>query len=212
MSDFLNTANYFPSTVITVEKPEFLDSVSKISEEYLQIIKKENPVQDDLFPVYMTNNYFNKPEIVDFISYVGETSWVMLDNQGFSMKDKSTYFLEMWTQEHGRNSQMEQHTHTGPSAIVGFYFLECPENCSKLLFHDPRVGKVQMGLPENDNRIASVASCTINYIPEPGLMVFSNSWLPHSFTRHNNDAPIKFVHFNLGIRNADPKENGPEII
>jgi len=31
------------------------------------------------------------------------------------------------------------------------------------------------------------------------MMIFANSWLAHSFTRHAADLPIKFVHFNLAV-------------
>jgi hypothetical protein len=37
----------------------------------------------------------------------------------------------------------------------------------------------------------------INFTPKPGMLIFANSWLAHSFTRHAADLPIKFVHFNL---------------
>jgi hypothetical protein len=35
-------------------------------------------------------------------------------------------------------------------------------------------------------------------------MIFANSWLMHSFTRHAADTPIKFVHFNLSVQMAAP--------
>jgi len=83
--------------------------------------------------------------------------------------------------------------------IVGFYFLETPENCSNVVFHDPRTAKVQINLPEQDISMATPASRMINFTPKPGMMIFSNSWLSHSFTRHAADNPIKFVHFNLTV-------------
>jgi hypothetical protein len=47
------------------------------------------------------------------------------------------------------------------------------------------------------------ASNMINFLPEPGMLLFTNSWLPHSFGRHAADKPIKFVHFNLSIQIAE---------
>jgi hypothetical protein len=83
--------------------------------------------------------------------------------------------------------------------IVGFYFLETPENCSRVVFHDPRAAKVQIDLPEQDINMATPASKMINFEPKPGMMIFANSWLMHSFTRHAANLPIKFVHFNLTV-------------
>jgi hypothetical protein len=33
-------------------------------------------------------------------------------------------------------------------------------------------------------------------------MIFANAWLPHGFTRHGSDKPIKFVHFNINVEYA----------
>jgi len=54
-------------------------------------------------------------------------------------------------------------------------------------------------LPEQDINMATPASKMINFTPKPGMMIFGNSWLSHSFTRHAADLPIKFVHFNLTV-------------
>ena len=58
---------------------------------------------------------------------------------------------------------------------------------------------IQIDLPEQDMNIATPASKMINFVPKPGMMIFANSWLAHSFTRHAADLPIKFVHFNLTV-------------
>jgi uncharacterized protein (TIGR02466 family) len=118
------------------------------------------------------------------------------------MQDKVVSFIEMWTQEHHKHSAMDQHVHGFGSQIVGFYFLEAPEGSSKAVFHDPRAGKVQNDLPEQDMNIATPASRMVNFTPKPGMMIFANSWLAHSFTRHTADQPIKFVHFNLTVKYA----------
>ena len=110
------------------------------------------------------------------------------------------YFSEMWCQEHYKHSAMDQHVHGAGSQMVGFYFLEAPENCSKVVFHDPRAGKPLVSWNEKDMAQATFASNAINFTPKSGMLMFTNAWLPHSFTRHEADAPIKFIHFNLGLR------------
>jgi hypothetical protein len=94
---------------------------------------------------------------------------------------------------------MDAHVHGLGSQIVGFYFLEAPEDCSKLVFHDPRAAKVQIDLPEQNMELVTPASKMVNLTPKAGMMVFANSWLAHSFTRHAAELPIKFVHFNLTV-------------
>ena len=97
---------------------------------------------------------------------------------------------------------MEQHVHGIGSQIVGFYFTKAPENCSRVVFHDPVAGRVMTGLPEKNISDVTQASRMVNFKPEPGMLMFTNAWLPHSFTRHGNDEPIQFIHFNLGVREA----------
>jgi hypothetical protein len=59
-------------------------------------------------------------------------------------------------------------------------------------------------LPQSNVSQATVASSMINFEPKPGLMIFSNAWLAHSFTRHASEKPIKFVHFNLTVQQNAP--------
>jgi len=57
-------------------------------------------------------------------------------------------------------------------------------------------------LPEQDVSMVTLSSKMINFIPKPGMMIFTNSWMAHSFTRHAAEQPIKFVHFNLTVQMA----------
>ena len=194
----LQVAHYFPCPIYVIEQLEFLKEVSKVSEEGLEIQRKERDL-NEIYPVYMTDNYFGDSRMAGFTEFVGTTAWNILNEQGYAMQDKAVSFTEMWTQEHHKHSAMDAHVHGFGSQIVGFYFLETPENCSNVVFHDPRAAKVQIDLPEQDTSMVTPASKMINITPKPGVMIFSNSWLSHSFTRHAADKPIKFVHFNLTV-------------
>lgn len=193
----LNAFTYFSSAIYAVEKPEFLEVVSHVSDEYLD---KARPLQqDEIYPVVMTENYFEDERVKEFVQYIGGSAWDVLDSQGYDVSNKGTTFTELWTQEHHKHSLMEQHTHSYGSQVVGFYFLDVPEGSSRVLFHDPRAGKIQSELFEKNISDATLASRLINFEPKPGLMLFTNSWLAHSFTRHASDQPLKFVHFNLSV-------------
>jgi uncharacterized protein (TIGR02466 family) len=197
----LQVAYHFPCPIYVIERPDFLNSVNQISEEALNKQRKQND-SNEIYPFIMSENYYADERIKDFSEFVGSTAWNILNQQGYAMQNFNTTFLEMWTQEHHKHSCMDQHVHGYGSQIVGFYFLETPENCSRIVFHDPRTGKVQIDLPEQDMTIATSASKMINFEPKPGMMIFANSWLAHSFTRHLSDKPIKFVHFNLTVQHA----------
>lgn len=212
---------YFPTLVYKLKKPEFLESVSEVSEEFLTK-NKLNKTNNDF--CLMSENYYNDTRISNFSSYVLNTAWNILNNQGYNMVNLATYFSEMWSQEHYKNSVMEQHVHGNGSQIVAFYFLETPKDCSKLVIHDPRPGKVQINLEEHNPSLATAASQMINFQPEAGDLFLLNSYVAHSFTRHlSKSKPIKFVHMNIVVqRRLEPLFNqneqtfcnneGPEII
>jgi len=197
----LQVAHHFPCPIYLIERPDFLETVNTVSEEALAESRKTQSL-NEIYPVYMTGNYFGDPRMAKFSEFVGATAWNILNEQGYAMQDKVVSFTEMWTQEHHKHSAMDAHVHGYGSQIVGFYFLETPENCSHVVFHDPRSGKMQIDLPEQDVNMATPASKMINFTPKPGMMIFANSWLAHSFTRHAADKPIKFVHFNLSVQQA----------
>lgn len=194
----LQVAYQFPCPIYIIERSDFLNVVTEISEENLDIQRKTHEI-DEIYPVIMTGNYFADPKLAGFSEFIGATAWNILNDQGYAMQDKAVQFTEMWTQEHHKHSAMDAHVHGFGSQIVGFYFLETPENCSRVVFHDPRAAKVQIDLPEQDANMATPASKMINFEPKPGMMIFANSWLAHSFTRHAAEKPIKFVHFNLTV-------------
>jgi hypothetical protein len=189
--------HYFPSSVYLVQKPEFLEVVNAVSEEALSKITHD---VHEIYPMHNTDNYVGDPRLEGFCTYLWQSGWDILQSQGYDMTNVSVMVDAVWTQEHHKHSLMEQHVHGFGTQLVGFFFLETPENCSRAMFHDPRGGKVQINLPEADMSVATPASNTINFAPEPGMMLISNAWLPHSFGRHGSDKPIKFVHFNLSVR------------
>jgi uncharacterized protein (TIGR02466 family) len=194
----LKVAYHFPCPIYVIERLDFLEAVNAVSEEALEVQRKERKL-DDIYPVYMTGNYFGDPRMAGFSEFIGATAWNILNEQGYAMQNMAVSFMEMWTQEHHKHSAMDAHVHGYGSQITGFYFLETPEGGSNVVFHDPRAGKVQIDLPEQDMGMATPASKMIHFTPKPGMMIFANSWLSHSFTRHAAELPIKFVHFNLTV-------------
>jgi len=193
---------YFPTLVYMIKRPEFLASVRAVCDEH--IAKAKQKKLDEIYPVYMTGSFYDDPRMAEFSQAVGQMAWEILAGQGYAMQGLSTMFTEMWCQQHYKHSSMEQHVHGFGSQIVGFYFTQTPEDCSRVVFHDPVPGRVMAGLGEADGSMASAASRMINFQPEPGMLIFTNSWLAHSFTRHASKKPIQFVHFNLAVQQAGP--------
>jgi uncharacterized protein (TIGR02466 family) len=172
-----------------------------VAYEYLEKIKSEYPI-NEMYPFYQTYNFHNDDRISDFSNYIVNTAWQILNSQGYDMQEKTTRFTSMWLQSHHKYSMMERHIHPDDSQIIGFYFLDTPENCNRMIIYDPRSAKVQISMQENDSTELSYASNMIYFAPEPGMLYFINSWVPHSFSKNGSDDPCNFIHFNIKVDNA----------
>ena len=204
----LESYYYFPSIVYIAKIPEFLSIVKNVSDEYLKLNTNEI---NEIYPVHMSNNFSTDQRLYDFCSVISQTGWDILNSQGYNMPLFETYITAMWTQEHHKHSLMEHHVHGEGNQLVGFYFLETPKDCSRPIFHDPRPSKEIINLPETDMRLATPASGMINFDPQPGTIIITNAWLPHSFSRHASEKPIRFVHFNINVKMASGNCDLPEV-
>jgi hypothetical protein len=161
--------------------------------------RERSPQPDEIHPVYQTANMIGETRLHEMMKFITATGWNILQSQGYAMDNLSVYFMELWGHEHHKYSSMDEHIHGGNAQLVGFYFIDCPEESSHIVIHDPRPGKKQINLPEAAVGAPTYASTALNFKPEPGLLFFTNSWLPHAFTRNASEKPTKFLHFTLGV-------------
>ena len=199
----LNVEFHFPSGVYWIDKSEFLETAKFVSKEYLNTAKKNKPkdkLMDKLFPVVMSETFAGDERVRDLVMYIAQTSWNILSEQGHAMQNQEVFIMDFWAQEHHMRSANEEHVHGFGAQITGFYILEAPEDCSRISIFDPRPAKRQINLPERDMSMVTYASHAANYVPQPGNLYFLNTWIPHGFTRHGSEKPLKFIHFNLGSR------------
>lgn len=197
----LEQFHYFATPVYITKQPQFLDTVRAIAADSLKKVHGKNK-PDKIYPVLMSGNMLEDPRIAEFAGFVGSTAWNILASQGYAMDGFTTTFTELWCQEHYQTSSMEHHAHPGGNFIVGFYFLDVPEGAPRAIIHDPRPARMMLSLPEADPSQATLASTMVNFIPEPGMMMFAPAWLAHSFGRNASKEPFRFVHFNLAVRTA----------
>lgn len=195
----LELIELFPTAIYRTSIPEHIDAVRAAS---LDSVTTENP-QSELYPVVMSTDITYDERVHDFAKYIIQSAFDVLVEQGYNMHDKQTVFESMWMQEHHKHSGMEQHIHNNGVQLVGFYFLDVPENSSHVTFHDPRYGKTQLDMMERDPSIPSHATSLVHFVPKAGELFFTNAWLPHSFSRHGSDKPLRFIHINISVRNSE---------
>lgn len=195
--------DYFISPVYLEKCEKYLDLLKNVSSEY------ENYSE---YGVYQSDNFAFDKRISGFANYVAQSAWDILNTQGYAMNRYETYINELWLQVYKKNNFMDQHVHSNNSQLSGFYFLDTPENCSRILIHDPRPGKNQINLPEKNREEVTYASEMINFIPYPGMLFLTNSWIQHSLSINMSDNYTKVIHFNITVRNFVPPPPPAEVI
>lgn len=189
---------YFSSAVYTATMPEFLEAAREVVDRHIADAHEKRP-PSDIYPVTMTGLLTDEPDLEPLRQFIGETGWSILAGQGYAMENMLITFSEFWAQEHRKTSSMEAHPHGHGAQLAGFYFLDVPTDPEppRAIFHDPRPGKIMIDMPEQDRRMVTHASSMINFVPEEGMVMFTNAWLPHAFSRNPCDKPFRFIHFNL---------------
>jgi uncharacterized protein (TIGR02466 family) len=201
----------FPTAVYKANKSEWVEKALEAAKDAMHRAG-DHATLDDLYPVKMSDNFFDDERVRELSDFIGQSCWSIMNDQGYMMDRYILHFSEMWMQEHSRNSYMEHHVHGRGAVMVGFFFLETPENCSDIVLSDPRTGKVQSDLEVKRDETPPLAAAHLIMKPQVGDLYITNSWLPHGFTRHNADEPIRFIHFTMVAFPASMQPNDVEIV
>jgi len=204
-----NVDYHFATPIFRYSKPEFLESVKTVFNEYINKIKHEKDTNDP-YPGIMTELLSGDERVEEFLKYVSDISWDVLNKQGYNMDLFYTDASEMWGQYHPRTSSMEKHSHGQGSYLTGFYFLDTPVDSSKMFIYDPCVIKGILNLPLRQTEELTSAHSTVYYSPKPGDLFFTNSWIDHSFTRNVSELPYNFIHINIKV--VPREQDNPMII
>ena len=208
MENKLEEITLFSAPIYLIEKPEFLSTARKVAKNFISKRKKEIELNPN-YPVYMTESINHDPEMLEIANYIAQAAWNILDSQGYAMQYFQTYFTEMWCQEHHQGSSMDRHIHGNGAVISGFYFLNCPDD-AVVVFHDPRDAKVITNLPEKEMTKITHGSTMVNFSANNGRLIFTNSWLPHSFNKITGNIPLTFIHFNIAVAQAPQQFRSPK--
>lgn len=205
----------FVTPIYKINKIEWVSDIIKATDKYIDQAyktaekdlerKKELIGYDGYKKVedhgmsYHSDNLVGVPELRELEKYIGQTAFNLLDEQGYDMSLYDLFFTEFWVQEFSKNGGGHHDTHTHyDNHISGFYFLKCSKKTSFPVFHDPRFGLNMARLKLKENRsIDTIGNEKINYIPNPGDLIFFNSYLPHQFTVDDGLEDFRFIHFNL---------------
>lgn len=199
----------FCTWIVRAFYPQFLPSIGKTLDDNLKNNLRADLIDNDLFTQKITNNIFLNESNKDFVNYLTDASWKILNDQGYDLTNLQVYLSGIFGQSHYKGSGQEQHLHSG-SQITAFYFIEVPKNSCRIIFHDPRSGKVATDIPLKKTNEVLGSSENIVYEPKPGDIIYTNSWLPHTITRNENTQPFKFLHISFNVGFKQPVQNNSQ--
>ena len=196
--------NYFWTSVWSEEKPEFVKSLNKASNKYINDARKREKEYikkfGDFGRSYHSTPLTNDNDFLDFRNYVGQKSWEYLDHQGYDMQQYTTMFSELWVQEFAKKGGGHHSAHIHWNQHVsGFYFLKCSEKTSYPIFHDPRPGAEMTKLFMKNPEQITMGTNQVHYKPKPGTMIIFPGYVPHQFAVDPGLEPFRFIHFNIKV-------------
>tara|TARA_X000001388_G_C2223385_1_gene120143 strand:- start:337 stop:972 length:636 start_codon:yes stop_codon:yes gene_type:complete len=195
---------YFKTPIWMEEKPEFVKSLYKASNKYINEAKKKEKdwikKYGDFGRSYHSTQLTLDNDFIDFRNYIGQKCWDFLDWHGYDMKQYQTMFTEMWVQEFAKKGggQHSAHIHWNQH-VSGFYFLKCSDKTSFPIFHDPRTGARATKLKMKEEAAKGVFNGTelIQFKPKPGTLMIFPGYLEHEFVVDHGKEPFRFIHVNV---------------
>jgi len=209
----MQITEYFKTPIWIEDKPEFVKSLNKASNQYIkdakkrekEFIKKHGDFGRSYHstPLTMDNNF------LDFRNYVGQKSWEFLDWQGFDMQQYTTMFSELWVQEFAKNGGGHHSAHIHWNQHVsGFYFLKCSDKTSFPIFHEPRTGARATKLKMKPGNGIFHGTELVHFKPKPGTLIIFPGYLEHEYAVDFGVEPFRFIHWNI---QAVPKEMAKDV-
>jgi uncharacterized protein (TIGR02466 family) len=193
---------YFKTPIWIEEKPEFINSLNKASNQYIKDAKKRQKdhikEHGDFGVSYHSTPLTLDNRFLDFRNYIGQKSWEFLDWQGFDMQEYQTIFSEMWVQEFAKKGGGHHSAHIHWNQHVsGFYFLKCSDKTSYPIFHEPRTGARATKLKMKSNDGMFHGTELVNFKPKPGTLIIFPGYLEHEYAVDFGIEPFRFIHWNI---------------
>jgi len=206
-------SEYFKTPIWIEQKPEFIKSLNKASNQYIKEAKKREKdyikKHGDFGRSYHSTPLINDNKFLDFRNYVGQKSWEFLDWHGFDMQQYQTMFSELWVQEFAKKGGGHHSAHIHWNQHVsGFYFLKASDKTSFPIFHEPRTGARATKLKLKSDKGIFHGTELIHFKVKPGTLIIFPGYLEHEYAVDHGTEPFRFIHWNI---QAVPKQMAKDV-
>jgi uncharacterized protein (TIGR02466 family) len=210
----MQIVEYFKTPIWIEDKPEFVKSLDKASNEYIKEAKKREKdyikKHGDFGRSYHSTPLTMDNRFLDFRNYIGQKSWEFLDWCGFDMQQYQTMFSELWVQEFAKKGGGHHSAHVHWNQHVsGFYFLKCSDKTSYPIFHEPRTGARATKLKMKPGNGIFHGTELVHFKPKPGTLIIFPGYMEHEYAVDFGVEPFRFIHWNI---QAVPKEMAKDVV
>ena len=87
----LETDYQFSTPIYSIQKPEWLSNITKLTDEYLK-----NALEDKIGKTHYKSLLVNDPKLKEVENFIGQTSIELLDTWGYDTKNYTMFFDEFW--------------------------------------------------------------------------------------------------------------------
>tara|TARA_Y100001937_G_scaffold123078_1_gene185362 strand:- start:1261 stop:1890 length:630 start_codon:yes stop_codon:yes gene_type:complete len=198
----MSTNYYFPTPIFSEYRPEYVKSLNKASNKFINQAKKNEKKYineyGDFGRSFHSTPLTKENDFIDFRNYVGNRSVQFLNDMGYDMSAYETAFTELWVQEFAKKGgHHSAHIHWNQH-VSGFYFLKCSDKTSFPIFHEPKTGaratKLKM---KSDITGVWPGHEQFHLKPKPGTLIIFPGYLEHEFSIDHGIDPFRFIHWNI---------------
>jgi uncharacterized protein (TIGR02466 family) len=131
-----------------------------------------------------------------FTKIINENVLEVADCLHWDLRKFSVEIKSCWAIVNGKMAANSVHNHPN-SILSGVYYLQAPENCGVISFHDPRSAAQMLIPPVTEFSLWTLPK--ISYQPQAGTMLLFPSWLQHGVEMNRSDDLRISLSFNIGM-------------
>lgn len=189
--------NLFP-TKISVYHNEYLAlKFQELADEYLQSCQQMMGI-DNHITTYNNAELSNKlnrdKRFEEIFNWCITTSLQDFESRGWDI-NRIKFHPHFFLNEIRQNGYFHRHAHPN-ATISGVFYLDAPDGCSDIIFHDPRPYKQCISLPCKEG-YGDILSDEHHVQVKTGMLLLWNSWVEHEVPQNKSPLPRKTLVFNL---------------
>ena len=188
----------FSTPIWTAIIPNYKEINIKMS-SYIASLRSKNykgKFKSNLSGWHSENFDLQDVEPLHFVNNISKILNDCLIDMGWDLEKNKLKITGMWSIINPKNATNSRHIHSN-NFISAAYYVQAPENCGDIVFHDPRSANViRSPIIKTNNKLNSNI---FTIMPKEGLLVLFPSYIHHSVNSNESDEERIVISFNINL-------------